>query len=134
MYIATRVFPIRRAIHLFTLNSADYDNTIIMHDLNTKRIFSVSGIPYAFNLAGVGMGVILLALVAIVTDYSLVLMLRSAHISGSFSYQSLMKSAFGKYGFVVLSFLQFIYPFIGKLRVVLRQTRINVTYYCTLID
>lgn len=60
------------------------------------------------------MGVILLALVAIVTDYSLVLMLRSAHISGSFSYQSLMKSAFGRYGFVVLSFLQFIYPFMGK--------------------
>lgn len=60
------------------------------------------------------MGVILLALVAIVTDYSLVLMLRSAHISGSFSYQSLMKSAFGKYGFVVLSFLQFIYPFMGE--------------------
>ncbi|KAF0762295.1 putative sodium-coupled neutral amino acid transporter 11 isoform X1, partial [Aphis craccivora] len=67
----------------------------------------VIGIPYAFNLSGVGMGVILLALVAIVTDYSLVLMLRSAHISGSFSYQSLMKSAFGRYGFVVLSFLQF---------------------------
>lgn len=74
----------------------------------------VSGIPYAFNLSGVGMGVILLALVAIVTDYSLVLMLRSAHISGSFSYQSLMKSAFGRYGFVVLSCLQFIYPFMGK--------------------
>lgn len=60
------------------------------------------------------MGVILLALVAIVTDYSLVLMLRSAHISGSFSYQSLMKSAFGRYGFVVLSLLQFIYPFMGE--------------------
>ncbi|XP_026816965.1 putative sodium-coupled neutral amino acid transporter 11 [Rhopalosiphum maidis] len=75
----------------------------------------VIGIPYAFNLAGVGMGVILLALVAIVTDYSLVLMLRSAHISGSFSYQSLMKSAFGRYGFVVLSFLQFIYPFIAMI-------------------
>lgn len=77
-------------------------------------IYFVSGIPYAFYLSGVGMGVILLALVAIVTDYSLVLMLRSAHISGSFSYQSLMKYAFGRYGFVVLSFLQFIYPFIGK--------------------
>ncbi|XP_025415205.1 putative sodium-coupled neutral amino acid transporter 11 [Sipha flava] len=75
----------------------------------------VIGIPYAFNLSGVGMGVILLALVAIITDYSLVLMLRSAHISGSFSYQSLMKSAFGRPGFVVLSFLQFIYPFIAMI-------------------
>lgn len=78
------------------------------------RCLYVSGIPYAFHLSGVGMGVILLALVAIVTDYSLVLMLRSAHISGSFSYQALMKSAFGRYGFIVLSLLQFIYPFIGK--------------------
>ncbi|VVC24506.1 Amino acid transporter, transmembrane domain [Cinara cedri] len=73
----------------------------------------VIGIPYAFNLAGVGLGIILLALVAIVTDYSLVIMLKSAHICGSFSYQSLMKSAFGRYGFVVLSFLQFTYPFIA---------------------
>jgi len=71
------------------------------------------------------MGVILLALVAIVTDYSLVLMLRSAHISGSFSYQSLMKSAFGRYGFVVLSFLQFIYPFIGKYHIIKRKLNIN---------
>ncbi|XP_050420953.1 putative sodium-coupled neutral amino acid transporter 11 [Adelges cooleyi] len=75
----------------------------------------VIGIPYAFNLAGVGLGVILLVTVALVTDYSLVLMLRSAHLSGSFSYQSLMKSAFGKSGFVVLSFLQFTYPFIAMI-------------------
>lgn len=89
-----------------------YNNYIRL--LTRHNINSVLGIPYAFNLSGVGLGVILLILVAIITDYSLVLMLRSAHLSGSFSYQSLMKSAFGKYGYVVLSFLQFIYPFIGK--------------------
>lgn len=76
------------------------------------------------------MGVILLALVAIVTDYSLVLMLRSAHISGSFSYQSLMKSAFGRYGFVVLSFLQFIYPFIGKYQAI---EKININSCSTFL-
>ncbi|XP_050546370.1 putative sodium-coupled neutral amino acid transporter 11 [Daktulosphaira vitifoliae] len=75
----------------------------------------VIGIPYAFNLSGVGLGVILLIIVAIITDYSLVLMLRSAHISGSFSYQSLMKCAFGKCGYIVLSFLQFTYPFIAMI-------------------
>lgn len=96
---------------MFTLNFVWYNSVRLMY----QSYYFVSGIPYAFNLAGIGMGVILLALVAIITDYSLVLMLRSAHISGSFSYQSLMKSAFGRPGFIVLSFLQFIYPFIGKL-------------------
>ncbi|XP_014257509.1 putative sodium-coupled neutral amino acid transporter 11 isoform X2 [Cimex lectularius] len=59
------------------------------------------------------MGLFLLALVALVTDYSLVLMVRSAHISGSFSYQGLMEAAFGRPGFYLLTFLQFVYPFIA---------------------
>jgi len=57
-------------------------------------------------------------------------MVRAGHLSGSFSYQGLTEAAFGKPGFVLLSLLQFIYPFIGKLttlsthlwRVTLRMT------------
>ncbi|XP_024086471.1 putative sodium-coupled neutral amino acid transporter 11 isoform X1 [Cimex lectularius] len=73
----------------------------------------VIGIAFALHQAGFVMGLFLLALVALVTDYSLVLMVRSAHISGSFSYQGLMEAAFGRPGFYLLTFLQFVYPFIA---------------------
>jgi amino acid permease len=76
--------------------------------------FSVTGIPYALHQAGFGAGLFLLVFVALATDYSLVLMIRSGHLSGAFSYQGLMEAAFGKPGFILLSLLQFIYPFIGN--------------------
>ena len=76
--------------------------------------FPLTGIPYALHQAGFATGLLLLILVALATDYSLVLLIRSGHLSGAFSYQGLMEAAFGKPGFVLLSLLQFIYPFIGN--------------------
>jgi len=76
--------------------------------------FPLTGIPYALHQAGFGTGLLLLILVALATDYSLVLLIRSGHLSGAFSYQGLMEAAFGKPGFILLSLLQFIYPFIGN--------------------
>ncbi|XP_075225054.1 putative sodium-coupled neutral amino acid transporter 11 [Lycorma delicatula] len=73
----------------------------------------VIGIPYALKQAGFGFGLLLLGFIALVTDYSLILMVRSAHISSSFSYQGLMQAAFGNPGFYLLTFLQFTYPFIA---------------------
>ncbi|XP_018318699.1 putative sodium-coupled neutral amino acid transporter 11 isoform X2 [Agrilus planipennis] len=73
----------------------------------------VIGIPYALHESGFGFGVLLLLLVAYVTDYSLILMVRSGHISGRFTYQGIMESAFGKPGHVLLGLMQFIYPFIA---------------------
>ncbi|XP_014285965.1 putative sodium-coupled neutral amino acid transporter 11 [Halyomorpha halys] len=73
----------------------------------------VIGIAYALHQAGFVTGLFLLGLVALVTDYSLILMVRSAHLSESFSYQGLMEAAFGRPGFYLLTFLQFIYPFIA---------------------
>ncbi|KAJ4439366.1 hypothetical protein ANN_07488, partial [Periplaneta americana] len=87
------------------LASFNYINSIIGS--------GVIGIPYALHQAGFGIGLLLLVLVALATDYSLVLMIRSGHLSGAFSYQGLMEAAFGKPGFVLLSVLQFIYPFIA---------------------
>ncbi|XP_059488031.1 putative sodium-coupled neutral amino acid transporter 11 isoform X2 [Neocloeon triangulifer] len=68
---------------------------------------------YALKEAGFGLGLILLVVVAVVTDYSLILMVRSGHLSGAFSYQGIMQAAFGRPGFILLSFLQFFYPFIA---------------------
>lgn len=39
----------------------------------------VIGIPYAFHKAGFGVGLLLLAFVAVITDYSLILMVRIGH-------------------------------------------------------
>ncbi|KAK3912909.1 ESF1-like protein [Frankliniella fusca] len=73
----------------------------------------VIGIPYALHQAGFGLGLLLLILVAVVTDYSLILMVRSGHLSGAYSYQGITEAAFGRGGFILLSFLQFVYPFIA---------------------
>ncbi|XP_074039521.1 putative sodium-coupled neutral amino acid transporter 11 isoform X2 [Leptinotarsa decemlineata] len=73
----------------------------------------VIGIPYALHEAGFGFGILLLVLVAFVTDYSLILMVRSGHISGKFSYQGIMEAAFGRPGYYLLGILQFAYPFVA---------------------
>ncbi|XP_032674959.1 putative sodium-coupled neutral amino acid transporter 11 isoform X2 [Odontomachus brunneus] len=73
----------------------------------------VIGIPYALHQAGFGLGIGLLILVAGLTDYSLILMVRSGHICGEMSYQGLMRASFGRAGFYILTALQFIYPFIA---------------------
>ncbi len=78
------------------------------------NFFVLLGIPYALHKAGFGLGLLLLILVAVVTDYSLILMVRSGHLSGAYSYQGITEAAFGRGGFILLSFLQFVYPFIGK--------------------
>ncbi|CAK9807859.1 Putative sodium-coupled neutral amino acid transporter 11 [Anthophora plagiata] len=73
----------------------------------------VIGIPYALHQAGFGLGIALLIIVAGLTDYSLILMVRSGHICGEMSYQGLMRASFGRPGFYILTTLQFIYPFIA---------------------
>ncbi|PSN36021.1 putative sodium-coupled neutral amino acid transporter 11 [Blattella germanica] len=40
-------------------------------------------------------------------------MIRSGHLCGEFSYQGLMRASFGRPGYILLSSLQFIYPFIA---------------------
>ncbi|KYN15077.1 Putative sodium-coupled neutral amino acid transporter 11, partial [Trachymyrmex cornetzi] len=73
----------------------------------------VIGIPYALHQAGFGLGIALLILVAALTDYSLILMVRSGRICGEMSYQGLMRASFGRAGFYILTILQLLYPFIA---------------------
>ncbi|KAM8712895.1 hypothetical protein ACLKA7_013254 [Drosophila subpalustris] len=75
----------------------------------------VIGIPYALHRAGFGLGLVLLILVAYITDYSLILMVRCGHICGRFSYPGIMEAAYGKYGYYLLSLLQFMYPFLAMI-------------------
>ncbi|XP_068185866.1 putative sodium-coupled neutral amino acid transporter 11 [Antennarius striatus] len=75
----------------------------------------IIGLPYALNLAGLPCGILLLILTAYVTDYSIILLIKGGILSGTNSYQSLVQSTFGFPGFVILSGLQFLYPFIAMI-------------------
>ncbi|XP_050091910.1 putative sodium-coupled neutral amino acid transporter 11 [Anopheles aquasalis] len=75
----------------------------------------VIGIPYALHRAGFGLGLFLLVIVAVITDYSLILMVRCGHLSGRFSYPGVMEAAYGKAGYYLLSLLQFMYPFLAMI-------------------
>uniref|UniRef100_A0A8W7P3J9 Putative sodium-coupled neutral amino acid transporter 11 n=1 Tax=Anopheles coluzzii TaxID=1518534 RepID=A0A8W7P3J9_ANOCL len=75
----------------------------------------VIGIPYALHRAGFGLGLFLLVIVAAITDYSLILMVRCGHLSGRFSYPGVMEAAYGKGGYYLLSLLQFMYPFLAMI-------------------
>eukprot|EP00090_Calanus_glacialis_P005170 TRINITY_DN13978_c0_g1_i2.p1 TRINITY_DN13978_c0_g1~~TRINITY_DN13978_c0_g1_i2.p1 ORF type:complete len:376 (-),score=123.24 TRINITY_DN13978_c0_g1_i2:576-1703(-) len=85
--------------------TANYVNSIIGSGM--------IGIPFALKEAGFGLGLILLVLVGILTDYSLRLMVRAGTLSGTSSYQGIMEASFGLPGYVILSIIQFVYPFIA---------------------
>lgn len=51
------------------------------------------------------------------TDFSLILLIKGGALSGTDSYQSLVNKTFGFPGYLLLSVLQFMYPFIGKVAV-----------------
>ncbi|XP_043930761.1 putative sodium-coupled neutral amino acid transporter 11 isoform X3 [Protopterus annectens] len=71
------------------------------------------GLPYSLKQAGFPLGIILLLVVGCITDYSIILLIKGGHLSGADSYQSLVNRTFGFTGYVVLSVLQFVYPFIA---------------------
>ncbi|XP_023933710.1 putative sodium-coupled neutral amino acid transporter 11 [Lingula anatina] len=75
----------------------------------------IIGMPYALKQAGVGLGIILIILVAIITDYSVMLLIHGGQISNTNSYQGLVQSAFGRPGFFILTIMQFLYPFIAMI-------------------
>ncbi|XP_063070738.1 putative sodium-coupled neutral amino acid transporter 11 [Engraulis encrasicolus] len=75
----------------------------------------IIGLPYSLNQAGLPLGLILLMAVAFITDYSIILLIKGGNMSGTSSYQSLVRSTFGFAGYLVLSALQFLYPFIAMI-------------------
>ncbi|XP_037644891.1 putative sodium-coupled neutral amino acid transporter 11 [Sebastes umbrosus] len=75
----------------------------------------IIGLPYALNQAGLPFGLLLLVVVGFITDYSIILLIKGGNLSGTNSYQSLVQSTFGFPGFLILSGLQFLYPFIAMI-------------------
>uniref|UniRef100_A0A8C5R540 Putative sodium-coupled neutral amino acid transporter 11 n=1 Tax=Leptobrachium leishanense TaxID=445787 RepID=A0A8C5R540_9ANUR len=69
------------------------------------------GLPYSMKLAGFPLGLLLLIGVAYVTDYSMIMLIKAGAMSGTTTYQSLVSRTFGFPGYLLLSVLQFLYPF-----------------------
>ncbi|KAM5151935.1 putative sodium-coupled neutral amino acid transporter 11 [Mantella aurantiaca] len=69
------------------------------------------GLPYSMKLAGFPLGLLLLFGVAYVTDYSMILLIKSGEMSGAGTYQALVSRTFGFPGYMAVSVLQFLYPF-----------------------
>lgn len=72
----------------------------------------VIGMSYAFRQSGYLAGIGLLGLVALLTDYSATILLRSGQMVQVTTYQELVYTVLGKTGFLWLSLVQFLYPFI----------------------
>ncbi|KAF7248278.1 putative sodium-coupled neutral amino acid transporter 11 [Varanus komodoensis] len=73
------------------------------------------GLPYSLKQAGFPLGILLLLGVACITDYSIILLIKGGHLSGTNSYQALVNKAYGFVGHLILSALQFLYPFIAMI-------------------
>ncbi|CAM2697009.1 unnamed protein product [Rotaria socialis] len=72
----------------------------------------VIGMSYSFRQSGYLAGILLLVMVAILTDYSTTILLRSGQMAKATTYQELVYNVLGKFGFLWLSLVQFLYPFI----------------------
>ncbi|XP_050196234.1 putative sodium-coupled neutral amino acid transporter 11 isoform X2 [Myiozetetes cayanensis] len=65
--------------------------------------------------AGFPLGVLLLFVVAYITDYSIILLIKGGNLSSTNTYQELVRKTYGRAGYIILSTLQFLYPFIAMI-------------------
>ncbi|KAJ7405302.1 putative sodium-coupled neutral amino acid transporter 11 [Willisornis vidua] len=75
----------------------------------------VIGLPYSMKEAGFPLGVLLLFVVAYITDYSIILLIKGGNLSNTKTYQDLVRKTYGRVGYIILSTLQFLYPFIAMI-------------------
>ncbi|XP_023786864.1 putative sodium-coupled neutral amino acid transporter 11 isoform X2 [Cyanistes caeruleus] len=75
----------------------------------------IIGLPYSMKEAGFPLGVLLLFVVAYITDYSIILLIKGGNLSNTKTYQELVKETYGLVGYLILSTLQFLYPFIAMI-------------------
>ncbi|XP_052037105.1 putative sodium-coupled neutral amino acid transporter 11 isoform X1 [Apodemus sylvaticus] len=110
-------------------DSSDRESLVSRHEHRGKSSLSAAvfnvvnsvigsgiiGLPYSMKQAGFPLGILLLFWVSYITDFSLVLLIKGGALSGTDSYQSLVSKTFGFPGYLLLSTLQFMYPFIAMI-------------------
>ncbi|PWA31460.1 hypothetical protein CCH79_00002820 [Gambusia affinis] len=82
------------------------EGTALIHMQKPEWRCSMISASFNFINSIIGSGII---------DYSIVLLIKGGNLSGSNSYQSLVQNTFGFPGFLILSALQFLYPFIAMI-------------------
>uniref|UniRef100_A0A8D0FI24 Putative sodium-coupled neutral amino acid transporter 11 n=1 Tax=Strix occidentalis caurina TaxID=311401 RepID=A0A8D0FI24_STROC len=75
----------------------------------------IIGLPYSMKESGFPLGVLLLFGVAYITDYSIILLIKGGNLSSTNTYQELVRKTYGLVGYLILSTLQFLYPFIAMI-------------------
>ncbi|XP_040331174.1 putative sodium-coupled neutral amino acid transporter 11 isoform X2 [Herpailurus yagouaroundi] len=90
-------------------------STAVFNVVNSIIGSGIIGLPYSMKQAGFPLGILLLFWVSYVTDFSLVLLIKGGALSGTDTYQSLVNKTFGFPGYLLLSVLQFLYPFIAMI-------------------
>ncbi|CCO27055.1 Putative sodium-coupled neutral amino acid transporter 11 [Rhizoctonia solani AG-1 IB] len=73
----------------------------------------IIGLPYAVSQAGFVTGIVLLVILAGVTDWTIRLIVRNAKLSGRTSYIDIMGHCYGSSGRAAVSFFQFAFAFGG---------------------
>lgn len=73
----------------------------------------IIGLPYAVSQAGFVFGLVLLAVLCVVTDWTIRLIIINAKLSGRHSYIDIMDHCFGSSGRAAVSFFQFSFAFGG---------------------
>ncbi|KAF9930783.1 hypothetical protein BGZ67_005611 [Mortierella alpina] len=79
--------------------------------LNMANSIIGAGLPFAFEEAGLGMGIILLCVLTWIVDWTVGLLVHSGKLSGRTTYQDLLMFCFGKMGLIMISIFQFIFAF-----------------------
>ncbi|XP_045681459.1 putative sodium-coupled neutral amino acid transporter 11 isoform X3 [Phyllostomus hastatus] len=91
------------------------ESAAVFNVVNSIIGSGIIGLPYSMKQAGFPLGILLLFWVSYVTDFSLVLLIKGGALSGTDTYQSLVNKTFGFPGYLLLSVLQFLYPFIAMI-------------------
>ncbi|KAF9326340.1 hypothetical protein BG006_010210 [Podila minutissima] len=71
----------------------------------------IIGLPFAFQEAGLGMGIFLLCALTWIVDWTVGLLVHSGKLSGRNTYQDLLMFGFGKPGLIAISMFQFVFAF-----------------------
>ncbi|XP_064405359.1 putative sodium-coupled neutral amino acid transporter 11 [Halichondria panicea] len=71
----------------------------------------IIGIPSALMQSGFAVGIILLVVMAIITDYTVILLIKNGRLAKKYTYQDMVTKAFGRPGYVLLTLVQLLFPF-----------------------
>ncbi|WFD31084.1 hypothetical protein MSPP1_002116 [Malassezia sp. CBS 17886] len=73
----------------------------------------IVGLPYAMRSSGLLVGVVLLVVLAVLTDWTIRLIVLNAKLSGRSTYIGIMEQCFGQHGKNAVSLFQFVFAFGG---------------------